>query len=102
MSDQNLKWLETRILDFMSVIENCLNSSTYADDRPIYTKDLAEAAKWLLKLHRKIPPTEVASEITSSSTSKFFGDYWRQGQWGDMESQALSDLQASTKKHFNL
>lgn len=98
----DLNWLQEQILDFMSVIEQNLRSTTYANDRAVYLTDLATAAKWLVRLHKNVPPERVAGEIVSAQTDKYFGDYWRQGKWGDEEVKALKNLQDAIRNHSTL
>jgi hypothetical protein len=49
---------------------DCLDGSTFANDRPIYTQDLALCARWLSRLHRGESVTDVAREIASPATGK--------------------------------
>lgn len=103
MTNSAYQFLEQQILEFMSVIEECLKSTSYADDRPVYLKDMAKAASWLIRLHKKVsPPLEIAQEIISTQTDKYFVDYWRQGEWGDREAKALKNLQEEIQKHYSL
>jgi hypothetical protein len=102
MTNIDYKFLQEHIIEFMSVIEKCLHSTSYANDRSVYTKDIARAASWLIKLHKGIFPLEVAQEIIDPKTDKDLGDYWRQGEWGDYEAKALKSLQEQIRKHFSL
>jgi hypothetical protein len=99
MSTNNSEWLREQIIEFMSVVEENLSSTTYAIDRSVYMADLALLAQWLVKLHKKVPPAEVASEIISPQTDKRFGDYWRQGKWGENEAAALKSLQDAIRSY---
>lgn len=99
MSVNSSEWLRERIIEFMSVVEENLSSTTYANDRSVYMADLALLAKWLVKLHKKVPPTEVATEIVSPQTDKRFGDYWRQGIWGENQAAALKSLQDAIRSY---
>jgi hypothetical protein len=102
MANFDYQFLQEKILEFIAVIETCLKSTTYADDRPVYLSDIASAASWLIKLHKGAPPVEVAREIISPKTDKQFGDYWRQGDCGDREAKALKNLQDHVKKYYSL
>ena len=99
MSANSLEWLRERIIEFMSVVEENLSSTTYTNDRSVYMADLALIAKWLIKLHKKVPPAEVAEEIINPQTDKQFGDYWRQGKWGENEAAALKALQDAIRSY---
>lgn len=39
----------------------------------------------------------IKKDILSNETEKFFGDYWKQGKWGDCELNALQFLKESIK-----
>lgn len=43
-----------KILDFMSVIYDCRESTTYANDRAINSYDLVVAMRWIVKLRKGI------------------------------------------------
>jgi hypothetical protein len=96
------KWLKGKILEFMIAIDESLSSTTYAVDRNIYTKDLAAAARWLIKLYKGVPLTQICEDILSNQTNKYFGDYWRHEPWGENEAVALSILQEQIRIRFNL
>lgn len=91
------EFLTSNILDFLSVLDKCLSETTYAQDRPIYASDMATAASWLVRLHQNQSPADVANIIIDSSTTKYFTDYWRQGDWGKLQAKALKELQDSIK-----
>ncbi len=102
MSTSASEWLREQLTDFMSVVEENLRATTYANDRPVYMADLAQIAEWLVKLHKGVPPADVASEIIAPQTDKYFGDYWRQGKWGNNEAAALKKLQDAIRSHSAL
>ena len=102
MNKEDAQWLQEKILDFMITIEDCLISTTYTSDRTLYTNDLATAARWLIKLYKKEPIINICCEIVSTKTSKYFGDYWKQGSWGNNEMKSLNILQEQIKSKFNL
>lgn len=81
-----------KILDFMTVIHECYSKTTFANDRSVYAKDLATAMGWIIELRAGTNIQIVKNRILSSDTEKHFGDYWRQGEWGDNESRALKKL----------
>jgi hypothetical protein len=85
--------LASKILDFLVVLHRCLSETPYSEDRSIYASDIATAVSWLLKLHQGQAANDVANGIVDSSTTKHFTDYWRHGNWGDLEARALNDLQ---------
>jgi hypothetical protein len=87
--------LQTKIIEFMAVINDCLVGTNVAKDRDIYRRDIAIAAQWLIDLNKGVDPEEIVDEIKNSQTDKHFSDYWRQGAWGDMEIKALKRLQKS-------
>lgn len=87
--------LEQQILDFMVAVHECYANTNFAEDRSVYAQDLAEATDWIAKLRSGTDAEEVAEEILSPATAKHFGDYWRQGDWGDKEAEALKKLKAS-------
>lgn len=102
MTNSDYKFLQRQILEFMSIIEECLKSTSYASDRAVYLKDMARAASWVIKLHKETSSLEIAREIINPETDKYFGDYWRQGEWGDREAKALKNLQEQVQKHYSL
>ena len=85
------------ILDFMATVSRCRSETTYAQDRRLYTSDLANAAEWLVQIHQGMPITEVKRRVLSSQTEKAFSDYWRQGKWGELESEALQVMRNAFK-----
>lgn len=80
------------ILDFMGLIHECHARTTFAEDRVVYTQDLMEAMGWLVRLRQGDELENVIEEILSEKTEKHFGDYWRQGTWGDKEASGLKSL----------
>lgn len=84
---------ERNIIDFIAVILDCLHSTSHADDRNTYLQDVALATEWLASIHRGAKTVEVVEKILDPQTDKYFGDYWRQGEWGEIELAALKDLQ---------
>ena len=84
-TEKSHNFLRENILEFMSVIEVCLKSTNYAEDRTPYMKDIANAASWLIKLHKGTPPIDVAREIIDPQTDKLFLDYLKEGEWGEHE-----------------
>ena len=95
MQNEKLYTTERQIIDFLTVIEDCLNDTTFAQDRSLFQQDIATAAAWLTSLHRGEPVEDVISRILDPQTDKYFGDYWRQGEWGVKEMEALKKLQMS-------
>ena len=84
--------LTQEILDFMVVIHECYSNTTFANDRSVYAKDLAIAMGWIAELRAGAGVKNVRDEILSPTTDKHFGDYWRQGNWGNKEASALKEL----------
>jgi len=84
-----------KILGFMTVIHECYSSTTFANDRSVYAQDLAAAMGWIVELRAGADVKSVRDEILSPATEKHFGDYWRQGDWGDKEANALKRLKDS-------
>ena len=87
------------IIDFIGALGDCYTETTFAQDRPIFASDIAVAATWLVDLQRGMEPELVIEKILSSETSKKFGDYWRNGEWGDRSASALEDLRAAVRSH---
>ena len=102
MDKGNDGWLKEKIIEFMIVIDDCLSSTSYSNDRPIYMSDLVAAARWLMKLYKGEPVSNIYREILNDKTNKHFGDYWRQGPWGENEAIALANLQEQIRSRFNL
>lgn len=88
-------FLKQQILDFMTVIHECYSETTFANDRPIYAQDLAAAMGWIVELKDGVNAKKIVEKILSLGTAKHFGDYWRQGDWGDKEAKALKKLKDS-------
>ena len=84
-----------KILDFMTVIHECYSDTTFVSDRSVYAKDIAAAMGWIVELKGGVDAEKVAAKILSPDTDKHFGDYWRQGDWGDKEANALKKLKDS-------
>ena len=101
MDTNNEGWLEEKIIEFMTIIDECLSTTTYANDRQIYTSDLVTAARWLMGLRKGEQVHNICREILSDKTSKHFGDYWRQGSWGENEANGLATLQEQIRNRFN-
>ncbi|UCF80377.1 MAG: hypothetical protein JSV08_07660 [Acidobacteriota bacterium] len=100
MSDR--RWLEEKILDFAAVVWDCLGATTYADDWPVYLKDLAVITGWLVALHRGMPARDAAGIIVDPQTDKTLSDYYRQGEWGERHNRAFAALQTQVREHFGL
>lgn len=80
------------ILDFIELIYECHASTKFTEDRAMYAQDLIEAVGWLIRLRQGDEIANVTEEILSAQTAKHFGDYWRQGTWGDIEAAGLRKL----------
>jgi len=87
--------LSARILEFIATAVDCLDNTNFANDRPVYTQDLAVAARWLVRLHRGESVREVAQTISSAASGKILTDYYRQGEWGKKHNAAVAVLQAA-------
>jgi len=96
MDDQSMQ-LQKFIIGFMAVINQCLEETTFANDRSLYEKDLAHASEWLIKLNDGSSASDIAKEIADPITSKFFTDHWKQGAWGEREALAITNLQHKAK-----
>ena len=90
-------WLTNKIFDFVATLHQCYVDTTYAQDRTVYAKDIAIAVGWIVDIRNGHKVEAVISKILSSETAKFFGDYWRQGEWGDQELKALKVLKDELK-----
>ena len=91
----NSNQLIQKILDFMAVIYECHSNTKFVTDRAVYAKDLAAAMGWIVELRSGVSVDDVRDKIRSPATDKHFGDYWRQGDWGDKEAKALKKLKDS-------
>ncbi|MDA0740126.1 MAG: hypothetical protein O3A59_14575 [Nitrospirae bacterium] len=87
--------LVQKILDFMTVIQECFSHTNFADDRSVYAQDLVAAMSWVVELRGGGDIGSVKAQILSPETGKRFGDYWRQGDWGNKEAHALKKLRES-------
>jgi hypothetical protein len=101
MDNKDKRWLEERIIEFMTIIDECISATIYANDRQIYMSDLVTAARWLMSLCKGEQVSNICREIFSDKTSKHFGDYWRQGPWGESEATGLANLQEQIRNRFN-
>ena len=102
MDEKNERWLKEKIIEFMIIIDDCLSTTTYANDRHVYMSDLVAAARWLINLYKGEPVINICHDILSEKTNKHFGDYWRQGSWGENEANTLATLQEQIRSRFNL
>jgi hypothetical protein len=89
--------LHDAVVSFLGILLKCLNGTSYPIDRTIYLQDIAAAASWVVDLNQGAKPKLIAEKITSTSTNKLFGDYFRQGEFGDLEAEALKNLQDYAK-----
>lgn len=85
-------WLTNKLLDFIATLHKCYVDTTYAQDRTIYANDIAMAIGWIVDIRNGHKSEVVIGKILSSETAKYFGDYWRQGEWGELELKALKAL----------
>lgn len=92
MSNKNSS-LQDALIKFLGELLECLNGTTFSSDRPIYLQDIAITSSWIVDLSHNQNERSVAEKIVDSSTSKQFGDYFRQGEFGDKEAEALKSLQ---------
>ncbi|MGH8551399.1 MAG: hypothetical protein ACRERU_22885 [Methylococcales bacterium] len=79
----------------MVVVHECYQNTNFADDRAVYAQDLMEAMGWIVELRVGRNVRMIVDKILSPATAKHFGDYWRQGNWGDKEANALKMLKDS-------
>lgn len=93
-------WLTQKILDFMAVIYHCYAHTNFANDRPVYARDIATAMGWIVDLRDGRGIEYVAKNILSPQTDKCFADYWRQGDWGNKEAEALKQLKDSIRRQI--
>lgn len=92
------EYLHTAIMEFISILHRCLAETNYSGDRALYRSDIATSARWLVRLHKEHAPQNVAKEIIDPSTTKHFTDYWRHGEWGELQTKALKELQESIRR----
>jgi hypothetical protein len=102
MDVDDSQWLHDNIIELMITIDSCLNYTTCANDRYIYTNDIATVSRWLIKLYQGEPVIDICHEILSNKTNKYFGEYWRYGPWGESEAIAIATLQKQIIDRFNL
>ena len=98
MKNEN-RAIERQIIEFLAVIEDCLKSTTFAADRAVFQQDIPVVASWLTAMHRGTEVNKVIDQILDPQTDKYFGDYWRQGDWGEKEMSALKDLQTALQNY---
>lgn len=87
------------ILDFMAVIYECHTNTNFSEDRAVFTQDLVVAMGWVVNIKHESNIENIVEVILSRDTEKYFGDYWRQGVWGDKEATALKKLKESVKRN---
>jgi len=87
--------LHQHFLSFMTVLHDCYSRTTYSNDRSLYATGLATAMGWIVDLQNGTEVSKVIEHICDPQTDKQFGDYWKQGDWGDKESHALERLRAN-------
>lgn len=93
-------WLHEEILEFLSVIDSCRKETSFAEDRRLYKEDMAQAAVWLIRLHQGEDTQTVARDILDPATDKMFTDYWKGGEWGEREAEALVELQDQIRQRL--
>ena len=98
--EEAARWLLNRVIDFVGALEDCYRETTFVQDRPIFADDIAAAAGWIVELQRGQEPEVVIEKILSTETDKHFGDYWRNGKWGDYSASALQELRAAIRERF--
>ena len=80
------------ILKFMTIIHKCYSNTNYANDRSVYAQDLMAAMGWIVAAQDGKNTEDIIATIKSPETDKHFGDYWRRGDWGKQEADALKEL----------
>jgi hypothetical protein len=95
--EANQRWLVNKIVEFISLVKHCLDSTTVEVDRKLFAQDIEVAEGWLVRLDLGNRYDEVSAEILSSQTGKQFGDYWKQSPYGDLEMDALESLRAAIR-----
>jgi hypothetical protein len=86
-------WVVEQILEFMTVLYHCYSTTRFSEDRTLYAKDIAIAMGWLAHIRSNQDLEAIIRDILSPETDKYFGDYWRKGEWGAKAITALSKLQ---------
>ena len=97
MKEVDQQELERELIKFSLLIEECYSSTTFANDRALYAKDLVTVIGWLRKLRNGIGAQDLISEISDPKTDKFFGDFWKNGEWADKELAGLAELRLNIK-----
>ena len=90
--------LSELILDFMTVIHRCHAQTTFTEDKKVYARDLVVAMHWIAELREGAEIEAVIEKINHPAVDKHFGEYWRQGEWGDDELNALSELRSRARE----
>jgi hypothetical protein len=93
-------WLQERVTVFVGTLEDCFRETTFAQDRTIFSRDIAVAANWIVELQRGEEPERVVERILSTDTDKHFTDYWRNGEWGERSAIALEELRSAIRLRF--
>lgn len=98
----DVEWLKQQIQKLISVIEYCRNNTKFEGDRILYDQDISVAKNWLRILDNgDVVYENVLDLILSPQTAKQFGDYWKQGELGDIEMEALGNLRDFIKNRFD-
>ena len=84
--------LQQHILNFMTVIHDCYSQTTHSNNRSLYATDLTTAMGWIVELQNGTEVSKIIEHICAPQTDKHFGDYWKQGAWGEKEIHALKRL----------
>ena len=102
METQN-GWLRDELESFAQFIEQCLAHTKFDIDKPSYRRDLEMVNNWINALNDGQDPMAVARQIIDPQVDKIFGDYFKQGTWGEREISNLKKLQhlIISKMHFN-
>lgn len=89
--------LRNELVVFAGFIEQCRNNTEFADDRVLYSKDLSLVEGWIATLNSEQNIPQLIDAILSPQTDKSFGDYWKKGDWGKLELEALGTFQNSVR-----
>lgn len=92
------EWLTEQVLNFMAIVSDCYRETSYAPDRSVYATDMAVAMRWVADLRRDVDVETVCEDILGDTSTKYFNEYYRSGEWGERHNEAFAAMQKTIKK----
>ena len=86
------------IMNFLRITYQCYKSTNYTEDRIAFQSDIALCAKWLLELEEDKNINLIIENVMDASTSKHICDYYKQGEFGNMQTAAFENLRSEMRK----